>query len=62
MAKDKEKLVTVEALEWFSDGNLMEFFKQYGYECDWPVGQKRSIPVWLLQRCVNSGGEFEKVD
>jgi hypothetical protein len=57
--KSKEKLVTVHALEWFSDGNLQDFMAQYGYPCDWPANESRSLPMWLIQRCISSGGEFE---
>ena len=60
--KPKEKLVTVVAAEWFSDGNLQEFMATYGYECEWPMGQERSLPMWLIQRCINSGGTFDQVE
>ena len=60
--RPKEKLVAVVALEWFSDGNLKEFMEQYGYTFPWSAGETRSLPGWLIQRCINSGGEFEKAD
>lgn len=56
--KPKEKLITVTAFTWFSDGNLCESMEQYGYPCAWPAGETRSLPMWLLKRCESSGAEF----
>ena len=57
--KPKEKLITVHAVAWFSDGNLKDFMEQYGYPCEWLANESRSLPMWLIKRCVSSGGEFE---
>jgi len=54
----KEKLVTVVALEPFIDGNLREPFEKYGYETGWRSGEKRTIPLWLIKRVLNSGGKL----
>jgi hypothetical protein len=58
--KPKEKLIAVTALVWFSDGNLKDFMAQYGYPCEWLAGETRSLPTWLIQRCINSGAELEQ--
>ncbi len=52
-------LVSVKVGSWFSDGNLAGFFKQYGYECEWPRDQVRRIPLWLAKRAEQSGAEIE---
>ena len=59
--KPKEKLIAVTPMEWFSDGNLQEFMKQYDYPCEWPAHETRNLPKWLVQRCINSGAEFEEL-
>jgi len=59
--KPKENLVTVVVREWFSDGNLQEAMNTYGYPCEWPAGQERNLPMWLIQRCINSGAELDQV-
>jgi hypothetical protein len=56
----KEKLIAVRAFAWFSDGNLREAMEKYGYECEWKEGEVRSLPSWLIQRCLNSGAELEQ--
>jgi hypothetical protein len=57
--KAKPGLIAVRAVESFSDGNLDGFFAQYGYSGLWAANEVRQIPGWLLERCKNSGGEFE---
>ena len=59
--KPKEKLITVTTPVWFSDGNLKEYMAQYGYPCEWLAGESRNLPKWLIQRCLNSGAEFEEL-
>jgi len=59
--KPKEKLIAVTPIEWFSDGNLQDFMAQYGYPCEWPARETRNLPRWLVQRCINSGAEFEEL-
>jgi hypothetical protein len=58
----KEKLLALTVTSSFSDGNLREFFEKYGYTVEWKVGEVRNIPLWLAQRCEQSGAEFEKAD
>jgi hypothetical protein len=58
--KPKEKLLSVAPMQWFSDGNLQDFMAAYGYPCEWPAGQVRHLPAWLIRRCINSGAEFER--
>jgi hypothetical protein len=57
-----EKLLTLRALVPFSDGNLREFFEQYGYTVDWQANEVRKIPAWLMLRCTQSGAELERSD
>jgi hypothetical protein len=54
----KEKLLEFNAVEQFIDGNLMDAFKKYGYDVNWPQNEKRFIPQWLGQRCLNSGARL----
>jgi len=61
-AKKKERMVRVFAEESFVDGNLRQFFEQYGYDVFWPMNEVREIPEWLYIRCVNSGGTFTNAD
>lgn len=56
--KFKDQLVEVAPTTYFADGMLAEFFTQLGYPVEWPRMQKRSIPIWLLDRCKQSGGDF----
>jgi len=58
----KEKLIAVTAFAWFSDGNLQDFMAQYSYPCEWPAGETRSLPLWLLKRCESSGAQFVEPD
>jgi len=58
--KPKEKLISVITIDWFSDGNLKDFMDQYGYPCEWPMGEIRKLPAWLIQRCLNSGAQLEQ--
>lgn len=60
--KKKEPLIAVVAMEWFSDGNLQEAMGEYGYESAWRVGEERRLPKWLVDRCISSGAELEKVE
>lgn len=57
-----DKKIKVRATVPFSDGDLMQAFKDQGYEVEWPAGQWRTITLRLLKRCLNSGGEFETED
>lgn len=61
---NKAKLVKLKivASEAFADGMLAEQFAQFGYSPEWRKGEQREIPKWLLDRCIQSGGEFELVD
>jgi hypothetical protein len=62
VVQSKPGLIAVRAETPFQDGNLDPFFAQYGYSGLWAANEVRHIPGWLLQRCLNSGGEFERVD
>jgi hypothetical protein len=62
VVESKPGLIAVRAVESFSDGNLEPFFVQYGYSGLWAANEVRHIPGWLLQRCLNSGGKFERLD
>lgn len=55
----KELLTPVKAVNGFSDGSLREFFEKYGYPCEWPRDEVRRIPMWLINRVIQSGGEIE---
>jgi len=54
--------VSVKATVFFVDGTLREAFQKLGYNVEWPKNEVREIPTWLLNRCKQSGGEFETVD
>jgi len=59
----KEKLLAFTVATRFVDGNLSEFMKQYGYNGEeWVKDEKRYIPAWLAQRCIQSGAELERAD
>lgn len=60
--KPKEKLLALSVTTHFADGNLGDFFRKYGYEVEWPVGEVRNIPRWLAQRCEQSGATLERAD
>ncbi len=62
VVRSKPGLIAVRAVESFSDGNLEQFFAEFGYSGLWSANEVRQIPGWLLQRCLNSGGEFERLD
>lgn len=57
--KDKELLTPVRAVVGFTDGNLSESLGKYGYPPEWTQGQVRKLPLWLINRCKNSGAELE---
>lgn len=54
----KEKLLKVMAEQQFVDGNLAEFFAQYGYSVEWPRNETRELPKWLIDRCIQSGADL----
>lgn len=56
--KKKETLTPCTVDNQFTDGNLGEFFADYGYRPEWPKGERRELPFWLIQRCQNSGAEI----
>jgi hypothetical protein len=58
----KEKLLTFRAVTFFSDGNLREGMEKYGYACEWKMNEARSLPAWLIKRCIQSGAELERAD
>jgi hypothetical protein len=45
----------------FFDGNLKGFFEQIGQDPKIDTNEIRELPAWLLERCINSGGQFEVV-
>ena len=57
-AEPAEQLLEFTAPEQFIDGSLREDFKRYGYDVNWPQGEKRFIPKWLAKRVLNSGGKL----
>lgn len=61
-AVKSEKLLKFTVSTWFADGNLGDFFRQYGYGAEWPADEVRHIPAWLAQRCAQSGAELERAD
>jgi hypothetical protein len=58
----KEKLLTFRAVAFFSDGNLREAMEKYGYVCEWKMNEVRSLPAWLIKRCIQSGAELDRAD
>lgn len=61
--KPKEKLLAFTVSARFVDGNLSDFFRQYGYNGEeWVKDEVRNIPAWLAQRCIQSGAELERAD
>ena len=62
-APPKEKLLVVTVTTEFVDGNLREFFENYGYNGEkWPANEVRKIPLWLARRCEQSGATLERAD
>ena len=62
-AKPKEKLLALTVITRFVDGNLREFFQNYGYNGEeWPANEVRHIPEWLAKRCEQSGAQLERAD
>lgn len=57
--KSKENLVPCIAVNGFTDGNLTEAFAEYGYRPEWPRGERRELPYWLIKRCEGSGAEIQ---
>ena len=60
--KPKELLIPMFAEEHFVDGNLFSFFKDYGYAGEWPRNEVREIPLWLINRVIQSGGVLTRAD
>lgn len=58
----KEKLLKFRATAPFSDGNLREAMEKYGYPVEWKTDEVRSLPKWVIQRCIQSGAELERAD
>lgn len=57
-----EKLLKFRAISPFSDGNLREGMEKYGYSVEWRMNEVRSLPAWLIKRCVQSGAELDRAD
>jgi hypothetical protein len=53
--------VTVRCLGGFQDGNLKPFFDDLGQNFKIEHNETRELPLWLLERCISSGGRFERV-
>lgn len=43
----------------FVDGNMAAEFGKLGYGVEWVKGEKRKLPMRLIERVRNSGGEIE---
>lgn len=43
----------------FVDGNLAGAFSEHGYGVEWVRSEKRKLPMWLIERVQQSGGEIE---
>ena len=55
----QENLIPCTVAGWFCDGNLAGPFGALGYGVEWPRGEKRRLPMWLIERVQQSGGEIE---
>lgn len=51
----------VRCLGGFADGNLKIFFDELDQDYVIAHNEVRTIPAALLERCINSGGKFERV-
>jgi hypothetical protein len=45
----------------WSDGNLKPFFDELGQNFRIDGGEIRTLPLWLMERCIASGARFELV-
>ena len=55
----KENHIPCTVARHFVDGNLAQAFSQLGYSVEWAKGEKRNLPMWLIERVAQSGGEVE---
>ena len=55
----KENLIPCTVAGYFCDGNLADAFRELGYGVEWTKGEKRKLPMWLINRVQQSGGEIE---
>jgi hypothetical protein len=51
----------VRCIGGFHDGNLTSFFEGIGQDPVIHQNEVRELPLWLLERCIQSGGKFEYV-
>lgn len=57
--KPQDNLLPCTVARNFVDGNMAGEFGKLGYGVEWVKGERRKLPMRLIERVRNSGGEIE---
>jgi len=57
---EKKETIKCHAAVPFIDGGLREPFAKLGYGVYWRLNEVRELPLWLFNRCENSGAVLVK--